>query len=333
MQEKINELCKLLKEAKNIIIVTHNNPDGDAIGSSLALFHYLNKINIKSTIITPNNHPSFLNWASGIDELLIFEDNAESAIKKIKESDLIFTLDFNSLSRCGEIFNHLNLDKNFIMIDHHQNPESYAKIQFSEPSISSTCELVYNLIDGLGDKSIIDKKIASCLYLGMMTDTGCFQYNGVTSKTYEIISYLLKKKIDQSEIYNNVYNNSTESKLIVLGKALGSLKVLNNHKTSFMHLTKKDLIESSYKKGDSEGIVNYGLTLSNINFTAIFIEDIDQEDLIKISFRSKIDFPCNKFAEQYFEGGGHINAAGGKFIGSIEEAIELFKEKIKEFQV
>jgi len=167
----------------------------------------------------------------------------------------------------------------------------------------------------------------------MMTDTGCFQYNGVTSKTYEIISDLLKKKIDQSEIYNNVYNNSSESKLIVLGKALGSLKVLNNHNTSFMHLTKKDLLESNYQKGDSEGIVNYGLTLSNINFTAIFIEDIDQEDLIKISFRSKIDFPCNKFAEQYFQGGGHINAAGGKFIGSIKEAIELFKEKIKEFQV
>tara|TARA_B100000161_G_scaffold265462_1_gene241814 strand:- start:5891 stop:6892 length:1002 start_codon:yes stop_codon:yes gene_type:complete len=333
MQEKIKELSKLLKEAKNIIIVTHNNPDGDAIGSSLALFHFLNKINIKATTITPNNHPSFLNWVPGIDELLIFEENTEITTKKIKESDLIFTLDFNSLTRCGEIFNHLDLEKNFVMIDHHQNPENYAKIQFSEPNISSTCELVYNLIDGFGKKSLINKKIASCLYLGMMTDTGCFQYNGVTSQTYDIISYLITKKIDQSEIYNNVYNNSNISKLLVLGKALGSLKVLKKDNTSFMHLTKKDLLDSNYQKGDSEGIVNYGLSLSNINFTAIFIEDIDQEDLIKISFRSKIDFPCNKFAEQYFEGGGHINAAGGKYIGSVKEAIKFFKEKIKEFQV
>ena len=334
MQKRVKELFALLQESKNIIITTHKNPDGDAIGSSLALFHFLKKVNIKTSVITPNRHPSFLDWVPGINEIIIFDEEKDKSIEMISKSDLILTLDFNSLSRCGEISEHINKNStNFVMIDHHQNPDNYAKILFSEPDRSSTSELVYEIINKTKFYSTIEKNIASCIYLGMMTDTGCFQYNGVTSRTFEIISDLLSKGIEHNKIFNYVFNNSSKSKLSILSKALLNLNIIENNQTSYMYLSKKDLIDSNHKKGDIEGVVNYGLKIKNINFTALFTEDLEDDDLIKISFRSKKYFPCNIFAELHFEGGGHINAAGGKFNGSINEAINLFKEKLKQFKI
>ena len=333
MEKKIKKLKNLLLECKRISIVTHLNPDGDAIGSSLALNHYFKSLNLISNVITPNRHPSFLDWVPGINDIIICDEYTEKSYKIIADSDLIFTMDFNSLDRCGEISNFINKDnQKIVMIDHHQLPEDYADINFSFPNISSTCEVVYFIIEASSNLKFINKNIATCIYLGMMTDTGSFQYNGVNSKTHKIIAELINKGIIQSEIYNKVYNENSTSKLMILGKALNSLNVLNEYKTTYMYLNRSELKENNYEKGDTEGIVNYGLSLKNIEFTAMFIEDLDKDNLIKISFRSKNNFPFNKFAKDNFNGGGHINAAGGKFEGKIDDAIAFFIKKIKEFK-
>ena len=218
------------------------------------------------------------------------------------------------------------------MIDHHQSPTEYSDITFSYPDISSTCELIFKIITKLKNSNTIDKDICTCIYLGMMTDTGSFQYNGVNCETHLILSALLSNGVEHSKIYNNIYNSNNISKLRILGHALNSLKQISDFKTTFMCLNSKQLIESGYMKGDTEGLVNYGLSLKNIDFTAIFIEDIDVKNLIKISFRSKNLFPCDKFAKKFFNGGGHKNAAGGKFEGAINDAVEKFKTSLKDFK-
>ena len=332
MEKKIIELNKLLEQSKKLSIITHYNPDGDAIGSSLAIYHYFKRLGLNSNVITPNIHPSFLNWIPGIEQINIYENDPLKSSKLISESDLIFTMDFNSLERCGELSKKIKDRNKIVMIDHHQVPENYAVINFSYPKISSTCEIVYNIIENSGKLNLINKEIATCIYLGMMTDTGSFQYNGVNSKTFKIASDLLKKDIKQSDIYNKIYNENNISKLKLLGKALSNLKIIKESKTTYMYLKRDNLADSNYEKGDTEGIVNYGLSLKKIEFSAIFIEDLEKKNLIKISFRSKNNFPCNKFAKENFDGGGHINAAGGMYKGKIENAILKFKEKLKKFK-
>lgn len=332
MEKKLIELNKLLKQSKKLCIITHYNPDGDAIGSSLAVNHYFKRLGLNSSVITPNRHPSFLNWIPGIDQVTINDENPVKSSKIISESDLIFTMDFNNLDRCGELSRKLKEKDKIVMIDHHQLPGNYAIINFSYPNISSTCEIVYNIIENSGKLNLINKDIATCIYLGMMTDTGSFQYNGVNSKTFEIASDLLNKGIKQSDIYNKIYNENNISKLKLLGIALSNLNIIKESKTTYMFLKRDNLTGSNYEKGDTEGIVNYGLSLNKIEFSAIFIEDLENKNLIKISFRSKNNFPCNKFANENFDGGGHINAAGGRYEGKIENAILKFKEKLKKFK-
>ena len=332
MEGKIKELKKLLSKEKKIIITTHTNPDGDAIGSSLGLYHFLKKTNHNVNVVTPNRHPEFLNWVPGCDDIIIYEENKELGKKLIDNCDLLFTLDFNNLNRCGLVGENINLKKHeIIMIDHHQSPSDYSKITFSYPQISSTCELIFKLITRLTDIDLIDKDISTCIYLGMMTDTGSFQYNSVNSETHSILSVLMDKGIDHSKVYNNIYNSNNLSKLRILGSALNNLNQIKESKTTYMTLTKTQLVDNNYKKGDTEGLVNYGLSLKNIDFTAIFIEDIDEVNNIKISFRSKNLFPCDKFAKKFFNGGGHKNAAGGKYLGSIDNAVTKFKSSLKDF--
>tara|TARA_B100001063_G_scaffold186811_1_gene176924 strand:+ start:3674 stop:4675 length:1002 start_codon:yes stop_codon:yes gene_type:complete len=332
MEKKVKELYKLLETCNKVAIITHFNPDGDAIGSSLALHHYFKKLGLNSSVITPNRHPSFLNWIPGINEIIIHEESSVESLKIISESDLVFTMDFNKIERCGEMSNEIKLKDKIVMIDHHQLPDDYAITNFSFPDISSTCEIVYMIIEMSNNLSLINKEIATCLYLGMMTDTGSFQYNGVNSKTYNIVAILLGKGVNQSYIYNKIYNENNISKLKILGKSLNNLNIIKENDTTYMFLKRSDLTGFNYVKGDTEGIVNYGLSLKRIEFSAMFIEDLDNKNLIKISFRSKSKFPCNKFAHENFDGGGHINAAGGRFEGKIEDAISKFKEKLKEFK-
>ena len=334
MKNKNTSILKgLISDKKKVVIVPHTSPDGDAIGSSLALMHLLKNMGHTVNVLSPNQPPYFLKWSPGFEEIIYYEFDEEKCSKIINNSDLIFTLDFNDLNRIGELGNLVKSSSSkIIMIDHHQNPNDYADLIFSKPDIGSTCELLYEIITQLGYKELINSKIASCLYLGIMTDTGSFQYSNVTSRTHEIVADLIKNGVDQSEIYNKVYNDASQSKLKVLGCALSNLKQIKELNTAYMYLRRKDLKEFDFKKGDSEGIVNYGLSLKNIKFSVIFIEDFEVENKIKISFRSQGDFSCNKFANNHFNGGGHINAAGGIDKGPIEETINKFKEVINQYK-
>ena len=332
MRASIDKINELLNSKKRITITTHTNPDGDAIGSSFALYHYLLKLNHSVKVITPNKHPDFLDWVPGIKDLEIFENNPEKCNKILDNSDLVFTLDFNDLKRASKLGLALSQFKGTtIMIDHHQNPVGFSDIEISEPSITSTSEMIYMFIKMSGKIHKIDEDIATCIYLGMMTDTGSFQYKGVNSTTHDIISSLLAYGVDNNKIYNKVYNSNDISKLKLLSVALKNLELITEKKTALMHISQDDLIKNDYKKGDSEGIVNYGLTLNGIHFSVIFIEDENHKNKFKISFRSKENFPCNEFASNFFDGGGHLNAAGGIYKGNLNSVIEYFKKSLNEF--
>ncbi|MFL2639131.1 MAG: DHH family phosphoesterase [Flavobacteriaceae bacterium] len=327
--EDLNSLKKLISEEKNIVIIPHSNPDGDAIGSALALMYTLDHLGHIVNVISPNVAPNFLKWIPGYDKILFYDTNKDYCDELILSSEIIFTLDFNDLTRVEEMKKSISLSEGkIVLIDHHQNPKDYADLIFSDEKIGSTCELLFEILNSIGLEQIIDSRIATCLYLGMMTDSGSFQYPSVTYRTHEIVSELIKKNIIVSEIYNNVYNNSSISKLKTLGCALESLTILREHKTVFMYLKKDDLQRFNFQKGDSEGIVNYGLNLKNIVFSVIFIEDLNMENTVKISFRSKGSFSCNEFAKQHFNGGGHFNAAGAKENDSLENTILKFKKII-----
>jgi len=331
--EKIKKLNELINASENIVIIPHTSPDGDAIGSCLALYNVLKIINKSSHVVSPNKAPDFLNWTPGFDKITYYDTEKERCKKLISNSDLIFTLDFNDLSRIGELKEVLNQSNSkTVMIDHHQNPKDYADLIFSNSEIGSTCELLYEIFVLIGFESKLNKDISSCLYLGMMTDTGSFQYSSVSSRTHEIISSLFNKKIDHNFIYNKVYNDSSASRLKVLGSALNSLTHIKELNTVYMSLKRDELEKLNYKKGDSEGIVNYGLTLKGVIFCAIFIEDVNVSNNVKISFRSLGNFPCNLYAENHFLGGGHINASGGRFEGIAENAIEKFLKSLPKYK-
>ena len=332
MRAQIEKLNELLSSKKRISITTHTNPDGDAIGSSFALYHFLIKLNHEVTVITPNRHPDFLDWVPGIKNLEIYDEYPDKCKKILSASDLLFTLDFNDLKRASNLSCAIDeFNGKIVMIDHHQNPDGYSDIEISEPDITSTSEMIYKFIE-LSDKiHVIDKNIATCIYLGMMTDTGSFQYRGVNDSTHKIISSLLSFGVDNNKIYNSVYNSNEISKLKLLSIALKNLELIVEKKTAIMFLNQADLIKNNYRKGDSEGIVNYGLSLKGIHFSVIFIEDENEKNKFKISFRSKEDFPCNEFAFKFFNGGGHLNAAGGLYKGNLNSAIEYFKKSLNEF--
>jgi phosphoesterase RecJ-like protein len=323
-KQHISSIKQLLSTPKKIVIVAHKNPDGDAIGSSLGLYHYLVKDNHNVNVIMPNDYPSFLKWIPGNDAVLIHDAQTATCDSLINESDIIFTLDFNAFHRTGNMETALTESSALkIMIDHHQAPDDYAAYTFSDVSMSSTCEMVYHFINMLGDLDKINSAIATSLYVGIMTDTGSFRFSSTTSTTHRVVADLIEKGANNSEIHNHVFDTNSYERLQLLGCALTNLKVLPEHRTAFITLSQQELHNFNYKKGDTEGVVNYGLSLDGVVLAAIFIED-RQEGIIKISLRSKGDFSVNEMSRAHFEGGGHTNAAGGKSYLSLEKTIEKF---------
>lgn len=323
-KQDISEIKSLLASPKKIAIVTHKNPDGDAIGSSLALFHYLTKINHFVTVITPNDYPDFLKWVPGQDLILKFDSQNSQSAEALNKADIIFTLDFNAFHRAGDMENTLAENKSLkIMIDHHQQPDPYAKYTYSDVSMSSTCEMIYNFIEMLGDLDLLDSNMATAIYLGIMTDTGSFRFNSTTSRTHRVIADLIDKRAENTFIHNQVYDTNSYNRLQLLGCALSNLKILPEYRAAYITLTLNELQKFDYKKGDTEGFVNYALSLNNIVLAAIFIEDA-QQNIVKISLRSKGDFSVNLMSRSHFEGGGHTNAAGGKSDLPIKETVEKF---------
>lgn len=328
--DDILAIKELLATPKKIVIIPHRSPDGDAMGSTLALYHFLLKENHQAVVIAPNDFPNFLAWLPSSETVLIFENDKENCIKIIQEAEIVFTLDFNALHRTGEMEHVLNkVTAPMIMIDHHQKPDSYATYTYSDTVFGSTCEMVYNFISYLGKKEAIDKTIATCIYTGITTDSGSFRFPSTTSTTHRIVADLIDIGINNSEIHNLLFDNNSYNRLQLLGRALQNMKVFPELKTSYISLSQKELDEFHYEKGDTEGIVNYGLTIKGIEFAAIFIEHSD-ENIIKISFRSQGDFDVNQFARDHFNGGGHINAAGGKSYESLKKTIEKFEKIISE---
>ncbi|NCO63672.1 MAG: bifunctional oligoribonuclease/PAP phosphatase NrnA [Flavobacteriales bacterium] len=323
-KQDISGIKQLFLTQKNIVIVPHKNPDGDAMGSTLGLYHYLKKYHHNAKVISPNDYPAFLKWIPGDNTVLKYDSDTEMCHKLIADADIIFTLDFNALHRTGGMESNLEQSKAIkILIDHHQEPHNYASYIFSDVSKSSTCEMVYDFITMLEDHSLIDSDIATCLYLGIMTDTGSFRFPSTTSTTHRIIADLIEKGANNTFIHNQVYDTNSHERLQLLGCALSNLKVIPELKTAYISLSQDELNKYHFKKGDTEGFVNYGLSLENIVFAAIFIEN-KQEGIIKISFRSKGSFSVNDFSRAYFNGGGHINAAGGISELSLNETIKKF---------
>ncbi|MDP5157071.1 MAG: bifunctional oligoribonuclease/PAP phosphatase NrnA [Flaviramulus sp.] len=323
-KQDISSIKKLFSTPKKIVIVTHKNPDGDAIGSSLGLFHYLMKGRHQVHVLTPNDSPSFLKWIPGNETILKYDSQKTTCDSLINEAEIIFTLDFNAFHRTGDMETVLSDSKALkIMIDHHQAPDNYATYTYSDVTMSSTCEMIYHYIDILGDSNLIENNIATSLYVGIMTDTGSFRFPCTTSKTHQIIASLIEKGANNSDIHNQVYDSNSYESLQLLGCALSNLKVISESKTAYITLTQNELNKFNYKKGDTEGVVNYCLSLEGIKLAAIFIED-KQEGIIKISLRSKGDFSVNEMSRAHFEGGGHTNAAGGKSHLSLDKTVEKF---------
>lgn len=332
--ETVQAVKELLSTPQKMVIIPHKNPDGDAIGSTLALWHFLKNSGQDATVIVPNDYPKFLKWMPGSDQILNFEKENHQCRNKIENATVVFTLDFNHLGRVGQLEEPLAEAATkipFVMIDHHQAPSDYAKIMYSDVEMSSTCQMVYNFIEAIDGVDKITSEMANCLYTGIMTDTGSFKFRSTTGETHRIVADLIDRGAENTEIHHRVFDTNTPARLKLLGVALNNMKILAEFKTAYITLSQDELDAHNYQKGDTEGFVNYGLTLEGINFAVIFIEN-KEEGIIKISFRSIGDFSVNEFARSHFNGGGHNNAAGGRSERSLQETALHFESLLEDYK-
>lgn len=330
-EEKIQKTQTYIEKGESFVIVTHVAPDGDAVGSSLGLYHFLTaygKDNV--SVIVPNEFPSFLRWMPGAKDIIRYDKYPEFAEKCIREADVIFCLDFNIPKRIEKLAPFiLNAPGRRVLIDHHLDPGDFARVTISYPQMSSTSEMVFRLICRMGQFELITKACAECIYTGMMTDTGSFTYNSNKPEIYTIIAELIKKGIDKDAIYRKVNQTYSESRLRLMGYVLyEKMKLYRGEQAALITLSPEELSRFDYKAGDTEGFVNLPLSIKEIAFTVFLRKD---EENVKVSLRSVGDFPCNVFASRYFNGGGHKNASGGEFYGTLEEAVAVFEKGLAEF--
>ena len=326
----VMEFRNWMEWADRYVILTHMGPDGDAIGSSLALCHYLEGKGKQVSVIVPDSIPGFLKWLPGADGIKVFDDCPDACEELVYEADVICCLDFNVVKRINNVassFLYSNAKK--ILLDHHPYPGNTFQVLLSHPEASSTSELVFHLICALGDFQRIDQNIAKCIYTGIMTDTGALSYNSNNSNLFMIIAHLLEKGIDKDEIYRLVYHDYSESRLRLQGFVLcDKMQLFPDKSTALITISDAELKRFNYKKGDTEGFVNMPLQINGIQMSAFFREDTEL-GLIKLSFRSVGDVPCNRFSSDFFNGGGHQNAAGGEFKGTMEEAVKRFVDGLE----
>ena len=330
----MQSVLSYIQVAQNIAILTHQSPDGDAMGSSLAMYHYVQSLGKNAQVIVPNAFPEFLAWMPGAESILIYDTQTTQADAYLNDADLIICTDFNAPKRIGALGDKmLTLSCPKIMIDHHLYPTDFADFIVSDPEASSTCELVYEVLSALNCQ--LSTAIATCLYTGLMTDTGNFSYNSNRPQIYTIISALVAAGADKDAIYNAVFNQYSVDRMKLVGYCLyQKMRVFPEHHTALIYLNRKELYRFNFQKGDAEGIVNMPLQSKDIHYSVFMREDKATPDemeknggiktKIKLSFRSQGDRPVNVFASEVFNGGGHANAAGGEYYGPLPEAVQLF---------
>ncbi len=319
-------------QQQHVVIVSHTNPDGDAIGSSLAWARVLRKLGYSVDCIVPNKYPYFLGWMEGIGELKIYKDNPEQVAAVVAKADIIFCLDFNALSRLEGLSDVIaeNSSAKRVLVDHHLSPDDGYDIAFSHPDASSTCFVVYSLIEAMWSVELIDKSIGELLYVGMMTDTGNFSFSFLTPDLYRSLAVLVEKGIEIQKINSQVYNSFSEDRARLFGYAIDrKMAIIKGGRVAYMTLTEREMRKFNFQQGDSEGFVNYPLTIEKMKMSVIFIE---HRKFIRISFRSRPEIDVNLFARKYFNGGGHKNAAGGKSYESMEKTVAHFLRSIEEFE-
>ena len=313
-----------------IVITTHHKPDADALGSSLGLYNFLLQLNIKSQVITPTDYGDFLMWMPGESTVINFEEEEELASQMVAEADFVFCLDFNALKRINSLGELVQASKaKKVMIDHHLQPENFDDYRLWTSKASSTCELIYWFIQTLQFEHLINKDIASCLYAGIMTDTASFKHGSTTPSTHRVAAELLEKGAESNIIHENIYDNYSENRTRFIGYCLNEkLQILTEFNTAIICVTADELNRYNIIVGDSEGLVNYGLSIKGIKFSVLVV---DRTVACKMSFRAKGNFPANEFARKYFNGGGHFSAAGGESKDTIENVELKLKEGIIEY--
>jgi bifunctional oligoribonuclease and PAP phosphatase NrnA len=317
------ELSNLLSSSENILLISHINPDGDAIGSQLALYHFLKSQGRNVNMMTPNYIQEFLKWMTGVELINIFIKNRRKCRKLIEKADLIIMLDFNQFNRLGESQEFVIASSSRkIVIDHHLDPADFADFIISDTSKCSTAELVHELVCNINGEQFNSKSYNEAIYVGIITDTGNFEHGSYSSRTFRIVADILDAGIDKEKILDLIYNNYSADRMRLQGYALNKrMVVMPEMKTAYIFLTKDDLKAYNHVKGDTEGFVHMPLSINGIYFSVLFIE---KDGFIKLSFRSKGQFPANEFASRYFSGGGHMNASGGEYQDTLENTIDYF---------
>ncbi len=330
--DDLEKLKATIADNNLFVLTCHAGPDGDALGSTLGLAGYLKALGKEALVMVPDAYPDFLAWMPGSQEVLRYDKYRDKAELMLAAADVIVAMDYNALSRVDDMGVAIGKAKAVkVMIDHHLQPEAFCDLTFSYPHLTSTCEVAFRLIYAMGGYDVLDKGMCECLYAGMMTDTGCFSYGPCTQEVYLIISLMMQKEINKDRIYNKVFNNYSEGRLRLMGYVLyEKMKVYPEQHAALITLTREEMSRFNFVKGDTEGLVNIPLQMKGIHFSVFLREDTEKE-LIRVSLRSQGTFPCNKFAGKYFNGGGHLNASGGQYDGTLEEAVALFEKGLEEF--
>ena len=328
----VERLKATIRDNNFFVLTCHAGPDGDALGSTLSMAHYLKVLGKEAVVVAPDAYPDFLAWMPDSQEIVRFDKARDKAELMIAAADVIFAMDYNALSRVDDMGALIGKSKAVkVLIDHHLQPDSFCDLTFSYPHLSSTCEVVFRLILAMDGYDVLTKAACECIYAGMMTDTGCFSYGPCTQEVYVIISMLMQKEINKDRIYNKVFNNYSEGRLRLMGYVLyEKMHVFPEQHAALITLSREEMARFNFVKGDTEGLVNIPLQMKGIYFS-VFLREDTEKDLIRVSLRSQGTFPCNKFSAQYFNGGGHLNASGGQHHGTLDEAIAVFEQAITEF--
>ncbi len=324
------ELKEYLVERPDIVVTNHFNPDGDAVGSATALCGVLMQLGLKVKMIMPNDYAANLKWMTLSEEVLFYDQAEAEADTYLENAGLLIHLDYNNPARSGPMelaIRHSQAKK--LMIDHHQQPDDFCDWTYSDTSMSSTCEMVWHFLEAMGWTDMLSKDLAEALYTGIATDTGNFRFSSTSPLTHRVTAQLLEKGVENQKVASRVYDSNSISRFQLLGRTLNQMEILEDFHTAILYLDQKDLDACGFQKGDTEGFVNYGLSLNDMELSAFILP---RDGGHKLSFRSKTSFDVNQFARNYFEGGGHKNAAGGKSDRSMEETIAYLKDCLKSHQ-